>query len=60
MREEVRKISSTVRCFVELISEGKGGWIVVLSVQQDDGGTVVINEVLRGRGYVYDKQESRQ
>lgn len=53
VRDEVRKVVASGRCSVELVSEGKGGWIVKLYVADIDGETVCVNDMLRERGYIY-------
>lgn len=52
LRDEC-KVTLAGRCLIELISEGKGGWIVRMYTQESDTERVCINEVLRERGYVY-------
>lgn len=53
VRDEVRKLVASGRCSIELVSEGKGGWIVRLFVADIDGSVVCINDILRDRGYIY-------
>lgn len=52
LRDEVKKITQDRKCRIELVSEGKGGWLGVLYVQ-DGTKEVNINELLKSRGYVY-------
>lgn len=53
LREEIRRLLSRGRCFIEVISEGRGGWIVKLTVVPHDGDPICVNTMLRQRGYVY-------
>lgn len=53
VRDEVRKAVLSGKCMVELVSEGRGGWIVRLHVVDPAGRIVNINTMLRDRGYVY-------
>jgi hypothetical protein len=53
LRDEVKKLTAG-RCRAELVSEGKGGWLVVLFAEEP--GThfeVNVNDLLKGRGFVY-------
>lgn len=51
VRDEVRKLV-VGKCRIELVAEGKGGWIVRLFIQQG-ADMVCLNDILRSRGYVY-------
>lgn len=52
LRDECKRLLSG-RCVVELVSEGKGGWIVKMFTHEQDTAQICLNEVLRERGYVY-------
>lgn len=52
VRDEVKKLIGS-KCLVELLSEGKGGWIVDMTVFDADNQPVCLNATLRERGYVY-------
>lgn len=60
VRDEVKRLVSTAgRCHVELISEGKGGWIVRMTLNGPSGEDFCLNTLLRDRGYVYHSQQSQ-
>lgn len=52
VRDEVKRLVCG-KCKVELVSEGKGGWIVILQAYTGDKASININEMLQSRGYVY-------
>lgn len=52
VRDEVKKLVRD-KCLVEIISEGKGGWIVNMTVFDDDGQPFSLNGLMRDKGYVY-------
>lgn len=52
LRDECKQLLGG-RCVVEVISEGKGGWIVKMFTHEPDTTQICINEILRERGYVY-------
>ena len=53
LRDEVRKLTSG-KCRVEVVSEGKGGWLVVLFAEdQKTKSEINVNELLMERGFVY-------
>ncbi len=51
IRDEIKAIAPG-RCTLTLISEGKGGWIAIVSVERA-GETICLNTLLQNRGYVY-------
>lgn len=54
LREEVRELISGCTAYIEVVAEGKGGWLVTLIAQdQKTGNELNINEYLKGRGFVY-------
>lgn len=53
VRDEVKRLVASGRCLVELVSEGKGGWIVHMHVIDSNGELLDLNGTLRDRGYVY-------
>ncbi len=59
VRDEVKKLIGN-KCLVELISEGKGGWIVVMTVFDTSNQPMCLNTALRERGYVYSPSKSSQ
>lgn len=59
VRDEIRKRVGS-RCLVELITEGKGGWIVNMTVFDNDNQPICLNKVLQERGYVYASAASPQ
>lgn len=53
LRDEVRSMT-TGKCRIEVVSEGKGGWLVVLFAEDPKTRTEVnVNDVLKARGFVY-------
>jgi hypothetical protein len=52
VRDECKKILSN-RCRIEVVSEGKGGWIVRMYTHETDTEVICINDLLCSRGYVY-------
>lgn len=52
VRDEVKELLSG-KCLVEVISEGKGGWIAVVTIFNDLGQAQCLNTMLRERGYIY-------
>lgn len=52
VRDEIRKRIGS-RCLVELIAEGKGGWIVNMTVFDSNNQPMCLNKSLQERGYVY-------
>jgi len=59
IREEIRRMLGG-RCHIEIISEGKGGWIVRMHATTEGGERICVNDLLKDRGYVYTpvKQEA--
>lgn len=60
IRDEVKRLVSMGRCQVELIAEGKGGWIVRLHVIDPAGLVIDVNAMLRNRGYVYTPTQTQE
>jgi hypothetical protein len=54
VRDECKKILGG-RCFVEVLSEGKGGWAVRMYTNEQGVTPVCINDVLISRGYIYQR-----
>lgn len=55
LRDEIRKLTGG-KCRIELVSEGRGGWLVRLFAFVSDNKhheEININELLKSRGYVY-------
>lgn len=52
LRDEVRKLTLGKKCRVNIVAEGKGGWLGTLYVLQDEG-ELNVNELLIDRGFVY-------
>ncbi len=55
LRDEIKRLTSG-KCRVDVIAEGKGGWLVTLHAFVSDDKhheEVNINELLKSRGYVY-------
>lgn len=59
VRDEVKKLIGS-KCLVELIAEGKGGWIVEMTVFDGDNQPLCLNNLLRERGYVYRTSKTPQ
>jgi hypothetical protein len=60
VRDEVKRLVSG-KCIIEVVSEGKGGWIVIMYVQNGpEMDTTSLNDYLAGRGYVYKSQNITQ
>lgn len=53
VRDEVRRVTTGRPCKIQVITQGRGGWVVILFVLSGDGTQTNVNEVLIGRGYVY-------
>lgn len=41
------------RCLIEVVAEGKGGWIVNMTVFDESNLPICLNTLMRERGYVY-------
>ena len=52
LRDECRELLNG-KCRVEVLAEGKGGWIVKMFTHEPDGDVLCINDILKARGYVY-------
>lgn len=52
VRDEIRKRIGS-RCMIELITEGKGGWIVNMTLFDAQNQPTCLNKILQERGYVY-------
>ncbi len=57
VRDEVKKLVRE-KCLVEVVSEGKGGWIVNMTVFDDDGQPISLNGLMRDKGYVYSSSKT--
>lgn len=55
IRDWVRDSLVNVECEIDLVSVGKGGWLVDLFVIGKDHSSVCLNEVLRAKGFVYNR-----
>ena len=44
----------------EVISEGKGGWIVNMTVFDEDNQPISLNSLMREKGYVYSLAKTPQ
>lgn len=54
VRDEVRKMAMGSKCQIQVVSSGKGGWLVILSILDKDSGEALnLNEFLCQKGYVY-------
>lgn len=60
VRDEVKRLIAGGRCHIELVSEGKGGWIVKMSITDSHNQVTDLNSVLRERGYVYNSPQSQE
>lgn len=58
IREEVRRLTKDP-CHVIVREMGKNGWVVDLYIKQKDQ-EIHLNDMLRGRGYVYTPREVAQ
>jgi len=52
VRDEVKRLVRE-RCLIEVVSEGKGGWIVDMTIFDENSQPVHLNTLMRNRGYVY-------
>lgn len=52
VRDEVKTLVAG-KCFIEVISEGKSGWLVDFTVTLPEGRQASLNEILVNRGYVF-------
>lgn len=59
VRDDVKRLTRD-KCLVEVISEGKGGWIVTMTVFDDDGQPINLNSLMRDKGYVYNTAKLSQ
>ena len=54
LREEVKQLTSSGDCRIEVVAEGKGGWLVTLFVKDRKSKEETnVNDYLKGRGFVY-------
>ena len=54
LREEIKALISAGKSRVEVVAEGKGGWLVTLFVKSTKTQEEVnVNEMLKDRGFVY-------
>lgn len=59
VRDTVREITNNKACYVEVKSEGKGGWVVRLFVENDNEPMIDVNQSLIDSGYVFSKSGGR-
>lgn len=59
LRQRLRETVTRGTCSVELHTEGKGGWLVTLFVNEN-GQVLNVNEMLIAEGYVYLPQTGNQ
>lgn len=60
IRDEVKLLTQNSRCSIVVQSQGKGGWLVTLFAHRNgDPAPVNVNDLLIGRGYVYQKQQEQ-
>ncbi len=52
VRDEAKSLVSG-KCLVEVVAEGKGGWIVNMTIFDDNNQPICLNTLMRERGYVY-------
>lgn len=52
VRDEVKRLVGE-KCLVELVAEGKGGWIVDMTIFDSANQPVNLNTLLQARGYIY-------
>lgn len=52
VRDEAKQLVNG-KCLIEVVAEGKGGWIVNMTVFDDANQPVCLNTLMRERGYVY-------
>lgn len=52
VREEAKLLVGG-KCLLEVVSEGKGGWIVNMTVFDTSNQPICLNTLMRDRGYVY-------
>lgn len=53
IREEVRQLIDGCKCSIEVLQEGKGGWLVNLYIRNKEQNEMSVNEFLKGRGFIY-------
>ncbi len=53
IRDEVKRLVLNTQCSIDLVSEGKGGWIVTLYVVDPRKPEVNVNEYLKNKGFVF-------
>lgn len=59
VRNDIRKLTRSKDCEIEVHSQGRGGWIVTLYVK--DGNKLInVNELLRKRGFVFQQNEEKR
>lgn len=52
IRDEVKDLLAG-KCLVDVVSEGKGGWIADITVFDSSNQPKSLNTLLRDRGYIY-------
>lgn len=58
VRDEVRRLTLGA-CRIEIVVQGKGGWLVVLHAEVN-GGFVSVNDILKSRGYIYRGKDNQK
>lgn len=56
IRDRVRKLTIGKQCFIDLQNQGRGGWIIILWVNNGKDGNEAqnINEMLKEEGFIYE------
>lgn len=57
VRDEVKTLVRG-RCLIEVVSEGRGGWIVNMTIFDQTSQPVSLNTLMRDKGYVYSAQKA--
>lgn len=59
VRDEAKQLVNG-RCLIEVVSEGKGGWIVNMTIFDESNQPICLNTLMRDRGYVYPSAKPAQ
>jgi len=59
VRDTVRKLTMGRKCNVHVHTQGRGGWIVTLSICNDDGSLTNLNKILAEAGHVYSRANTK-
>lgn len=57
VRDYVKSVVKTRRCYIEVLGERRNSWLITLFVE-DDGKLSCLNKVLMDQGYVFDNPKS--